>query len=141
MYGRGSTAITTSSPGFAAHLAEVEVDDATGETIVLNYVAVQDVGFAINPALVEGQIHGGVVQGLGWALYEGLAFDDDGQLLTASLMDYSLPKANIVPEIEVVLVEVPSEHGAYGSRELANRRQFRVRRQLQTRSATRSAPV
>mgnify|MGYP001459939328 CR=1 FL=1 len=116
MYWRGSTAITTSSPGFSSHLAEVEVDDATGETIVLNYVAVQDVGFAINPALVEGQIHGGVVQVLGWALYEGLAFDDDGQLLTASLMDYSLPKANIVPEIEVVLVEVPSEHGAYGSK-------------------------
>ena len=116
VFGRGSTAITVSSPGFAAHLAEVEVDDATGETVVLNYVAVQDVGFAINPALVEGQIHGGVVQGLGWALYEGLAFDDDGQLLTASLMDYALPKANIVPEIEVVLVEVPSEHGAYGSK-------------------------
>ena len=116
VYGRGSTAITLGAPGFAAHIAEVEVDEATGETRVTNYVAVQDVGFAINPALVEGQIHGGVVQGLGWALYEGLAFDADGQLLTASLMDYALPKANTIPEIDVLLVEVPSELGAYGSK-------------------------
>jgi CO/xanthine dehydrogenase Mo-binding subunit len=116
VYGRGATAITASAPGFAAHLAEVEVDEATGETRVINYVAAQDVGFAINPALVEGQIHGGVVQGIGWALYEGLAFDEGGQLLTASLMDYALPKANSTPNIEVVLVEVPSELGAYGSK-------------------------
>jgi CO/xanthine dehydrogenase Mo-binding subunit len=116
VYGRGSTATTVSSPGFAAHLVEVEVDDATGETRITNYVAAQDVGFAINPALVEGQIHGGVMQGIGWALYEGMTFDADGQLLTASLMDYALPKANATPEIEVLLVEVPSEFGAYGSK-------------------------
>lgn len=116
VYGRGSTAITTSAPGFAAHLAEVEVDEATGEARVVHYVAAQDVGFAINPALVEGQIHGGVVQGLGWALYEGLAFDESGQLLTASLMDYALPKAQHSPEIEVVLVEKASDLGAYGSK-------------------------
>lgn len=116
VYGRGSTATTTSAPGFAAHLAEVEVDEATGRTRVVDYVAAQDVGFAINPALVEGQIHGGVVQGLGWALYEGLEFDHEAQLLTASLMDYALPKADHAPNIDVVLVEVPSELGAYGSK-------------------------
>jgi CO/xanthine dehydrogenase Mo-binding subunit len=116
VYGRGSTAITASAPGFAAHLAEVEVDPATGEARVINYVAAQDVGFAINPALVEAQIHGGVVQGIGWALYEGLVFDEDGQLLTASLSDYALPKAHHTPNIEVVLVEKASELGAYGSK-------------------------
>jgi CO/xanthine dehydrogenase Mo-binding subunit len=116
VYGTGSTAIRESSPGFAAHLVEVEIDDVTGETRPVRYVAVQDVGFAINPAEVEGQIHGGVVQGLGWALYEGMAYDDEGQLLTATLMDYVLPRASMAPPIETVLVEVPSVHGAYGAK-------------------------
>jgi CO/xanthine dehydrogenase Mo-binding subunit len=116
VFGRGSTAITESAPGFAVHLAEVEIDDVTGETKVCRYVAVQDVGFAINPAAVEGQIHGGVAQGIGWALYEGMSYDADGQLLTASLMDYALPRAEMIPPIETVLVEVPSERGAYGSK-------------------------
>src|SRR5215217_4980433 len=83
--------------GFAAHLVEVEIDDVTGETRPVRYVAVQDVGFAINPAEVEAQIHGGVAQGLGWALYEGMVYDRDGQLLTATLMDYALPRAEMVP--------------------------------------------
>jgi CO/xanthine dehydrogenase Mo-binding subunit len=116
VYGRGSTATTLTAPGFAAHLAEVAVDPDTGEAQVTGYVAVQDVGFAINPALVEGQIHGGVVQGLGWALLEGLEYGEDGQLLTATFADYALPKARDVPEIEIVMVEVPSELGAYGSK-------------------------
>jgi CO/xanthine dehydrogenase Mo-binding subunit len=77
---------------------------------------VQDVGFAINPAEVEAQIHGGVAQGLGWALYEGMVYDADGQLLTATLMDYVLPRAEMVPPIETVLVEVPAEHGVYGAK-------------------------
>jgi CO/xanthine dehydrogenase Mo-binding subunit len=116
VYGTGSTAIRESAPGFAAHLVEVEVDDVTGETRPVRYVAVQDVGFAINPAEVEAQIHGGVAQGLGWALYEGMEYDSDGQLLTATLMDYALPRADMVPPIETVLVEVPAEHGAYGAK-------------------------
>jgi CO/xanthine dehydrogenase Mo-binding subunit len=116
IYGTGSTAIQESSPGFAVHLVEVEVDEVTGEVQPARYVAVQDVGFAINPAAVEAQIHGGVVQGLGWALYEGMIFDADGQLLTATLMDYTLPRAEMAPPIEVVLVEVASEHGAYGAK-------------------------
>lgn len=116
VYGRGSSAQTITSPGFAAHLAEVEVDRATGETRVTHYVAAQDVGFAINPAAVEGQIHGAVMQGLGWALYEGMVFDDEGQLSTATLNDYALPRSTMTPEIETLLVEVPSEFGAYGSK-------------------------
>ncbi|MDQ3780499.1 MAG: xanthine dehydrogenase family protein molybdopterin-binding subunit [Chloroflexota bacterium] len=116
VFGRGSTAITESAPGFAVHLAEVDVDEMTGETKVTRYVAVQDVGFAINPAAVEGQIHGGVAQGLGWALYEGMAYDSEGQLQTASLMDYVLPTAAMIPPIETVFVEIPSKHGAYGSK-------------------------
>ncbi len=99
VYGRGASATTESSPGFAAHLAEVEVDGDTGETRIVRYVAVQDVGFAINPAAVEAQIHGGVAQGIGWALYEGMTYDAEGQLLTASLMDYALPKAATIPPI------------------------------------------
>ncbi len=116
VYGTDGSAITESAPGFAVHLAEVEVDDVTGEARVVRYVAVQDCGFAINPAAVEAQIHGGVAQGIGWALYEGMIYDADGQLLTATLMDYALPKATMIPPIETVLVEVPSEHGAYGSK-------------------------
>ncbi len=116
VYGTGSTAIRESAPGFAVHLVEVEIDEITGETRPVRYVAVQDVGFAINPAEVEAQIHGGVAQGLGWALYEGMQYDGEGQLLTATLMDYALPRSEMVPPIETVLVEVPSEHGAYGAK-------------------------
>lgn len=116
VYGSGSSAILESAPGFAAHLVEVEVDEVTGTTKPVRYVAVQDVGFAINPAMVEAQIHGGVAQGLGWALYEGMVYDAEGQLLTATLMDYTLPKAEMIPPIETVLVEVPSEHGPYGAK-------------------------
>jgi CO/xanthine dehydrogenase Mo-binding subunit len=116
VYGTGSTAIHESAPGFAVHLVEVEIDEITGATRPVRYVAVQDVGFAINPAAVEAQIHGGVAQGLGWALYEGMVYDADGQLLTATLMDYVLPRAEMIPPIETVLVEVNSEHGAYGAK-------------------------
>lgn len=116
VFGRGASAITESAPGFAAHLAEVEVDEDTGETRILRYAAAQDVGFAINPAAVDGQVYGGVAQGIGWALYEGISYDTDGQLITASLMDYALPTAQMVPPIDVMLVEIPSQHGAYGSK-------------------------
>lgn len=114
--GRGASAITNAAPGFAVHLAEVSVDEVTGEVTVHRYVAGQDVGFAINPALVEQQIHGGVAQGIGWALFEAMKYDEDGQLQTASFMDYTLPRAHMIPEIETVLVEVPSEHGPYGAK-------------------------
>lgn len=114
--GRGGSGIVQSAPGFAAHLAEVSVDDLTGQVTIHHYVAVQDVGFAINPATVEGQIHGGVVQGIGWALYEGMPYDADGQPQAASLMEYVIPKASMVPPIDTVLVEVASDAGPYGAK-------------------------
>ncbi len=116
VYGRGRAAINTSSPMFAAHLVRVAVDPETGEVRVLDYVAVQDVGHAINPAEVEGQIHGGVTQGIGWALFEGFEYDEDGQLLTSTLMDYALPYSQDVPNITTILVEIPSARGPYGAR-------------------------
>ena len=74
----------------------------------MRYVAIQDVGRAINPALVEAQMHGGAVQGVGWGLYEQMVFDEQGTPITGSFMDYTLPKASQSPDLEAVLVEVPS---------------------------------
>ncbi|HKF37885.1 MAG TPA: molybdopterin cofactor-binding domain-containing protein, partial [Ktedonobacteraceae bacterium] len=114
--GRGRSANRVSSPTFAAHLAKVAVDPETGEVRVLDYLAAQDVGRAINPAEVEGQIHGGVVQGIGWALLEGMAYDEAGQLLTSTLMDYALPHSQDAPTITPLLVEVPSALGPFGAK-------------------------
>jgi CO/xanthine dehydrogenase Mo-binding subunit len=116
VYGRGRSANRVSSPMFAAHLTKVAVDPETGEVRVLDYIAAQDVGRAINPAEVEGQIHGGVVQGIGWALFEGMSYDEQGQLLTSTLMDYALPLSKDVPAITPLLVEVPSALGPYGAK-------------------------
>jgi aerobic carbon-monoxide dehydrogenase large subunit len=85
------------------HICEVEVDPQTGVSRVVRYTTVDDVGVAINPMLVTGQVHGGVAQGIGQALYEGVAYDAEGQLLTASYMDYCLPRADDIPPIEVTL--------------------------------------
>ncbi|MEI6044983.1 MAG: xanthine dehydrogenase family protein molybdopterin-binding subunit [Chloroflexota bacterium] len=116
VFGRGSSAITRNAPSFAVHLARVKVDRETGEVKVLGYVAVQDVGFAINPAEVAGQIHGGVTQGLGWALYEQMVYDETGTLLSGSLMDYTLQTAAMVPPIDVQLVEIPAPDGPFGAK-------------------------
>jgi CO/xanthine dehydrogenase Mo-binding subunit len=116
VYGRGRAAVSSSSPMYATHIAKVAVDPETGEVHVLDYVAVQDVGFAINPAEVEGQISGGVTQGLGWALYEGLVYDENGQALTSTLMDYAVPYSVDVPNITPVLVEIPSALGPFGAK-------------------------
>ncbi len=116
IYGRGRSANRVSSPMYTAHLAKVAVDPETGEVRVLDYVAIQDVGFAINPALVEGQIHGGVTQGLGWALFENMVYNEEGQLLTSNLMDYALPHSFEVPNISTILVEVPSDLGPFGAK-------------------------
>lgn len=116
IYGRGRSANRYTSPMYTVHLARVAVDPETGEVRVLDYVAIQDVGFAINPAQVEGQIQGGVTQGLGWALFENVIYDENGQLLTSNLMDYALPHSYDVPNIECVLVEIPSDLGPYGAK-------------------------
>jgi CO/xanthine dehydrogenase Mo-binding subunit len=116
VYGRGRAAIKSSSPMYAVHVARVAIDPDTGEVRVLDYVAVQDVGYAINPAEVEGQVHGGVTQGLGWALFERLTYDENGQLLTSTLMDYALPHIQDVPNITPVLVQIPSALGPFGAK-------------------------
>src|SRR5437660_4660840 len=90
IYGRGRSALKTSSPQYGVHVARVAVDPETGEVRVLDYLAVQDVGFAVNPGEVEGQVYGGVTQGLGWALVEQLVDDEHVQLLAATFMDYAL---------------------------------------------------
>ena len=90
------------------HVAVVEVDRATGRVSVLRYVVVEDCGPVVNPTIVEGQIHGAVAQGLGEALQEVIVYDSDGQLLTGTLMDYALPKADDVPAFEVGHLETPS---------------------------------
>jgi carbon-monoxide dehydrogenase large subunit len=85
------------------HICEVEIDPDTGESRVVRYTTVDDVGIAVNPMLVTGQIHGGVAQGIGQALYEGVAYDTAGQLLTATYQDYCIPRAADVPPITVTL--------------------------------------
>ncbi|HKS19091.1 MAG TPA: xanthine dehydrogenase family protein molybdopterin-binding subunit [Bradyrhizobium sp.] len=87
------------------HVCEVEIDPETGITRVVRYTTVDDVGVAVNPMLVAGQVHGGVVQGIGQALYEGAAYSEEGQLLTASYQDYCLPRASDIPPIAVTLDE------------------------------------
>jgi CO/xanthine dehydrogenase Mo-binding subunit len=116
VYGHGASATVARSPAFAAHLSEVEVDIETGAVRVTRHLTVQDVGRAINPAAVEGQIQGGVVQGIGWALLERMPYDDAGQLLAATFMDYALPQSDQMPPVESVLLEVQSEHGPFGAK-------------------------
>lgn len=104
------------APQTAAHLCHLQVDRDTGAVGVLAHVVAQDVGRALNPALVEGQMHGGAVQGLGWALWEELAYDRHGQLMTGTLVDYALPTATGVPAIQTEIVEVPAPQGPYGAK-------------------------
>jgi CO/xanthine dehydrogenase Mo-binding subunit len=114
--GHGGSAQVSSAPSVAGHLAHVRVDRETGEVEALRLVVAQDVGRALNPALVEGQMRGGVAQGLGWALLEELAHDEDGRLLTGSFLDYAIPVADRVPEIDTLIVEVPAPDGPYGAK-------------------------
>ena len=79
------------------HVCEVEIDPATGQTAIVRYSVVDDVGRMVNPMLVKGQIHGGIVQGLGQGLYEHLAYDASGQLLAGTFMDYAMPRADNLP--------------------------------------------
>ena len=114
--GNGSQAVTDRAPSFCAQIAEVEVDQDTGDVNLLNLAVVQEVGRAINPLAVEGQMQGGAVQGVGWALLEEMRYDEDGQLLTGSWMDYAMPDAVQAAPIDTQIVEVPSISGPYGAR-------------------------
>lgn len=116
VYGTGRSVVRQQSPGFNAQIAHVAVDPDTGEVEVLDLVAIQDVGRALNPALVEEQVHGGVGQGIGWALHEAMRWSENGQPLNPSFLDYDLPKASQLPPIAVELVEVPSPIGPFGAK-------------------------
>ncbi len=98
----------------AVHVAQVEVDPDTGGVRLLRYVVAHDCGKVINPIIVEGQVHGGVAQGVGGALFEDMAYDEQGQLLAGSLMDYAVPKADDLPPIETVHLEFPSPRNPLG---------------------------
>jgi len=93
---------------FGTHVAVVEVDPETGVTRFLRYIAVDDCGKILSPLLVEGQIHGGIAQGIAQALYEEIIYDENGQLITATLMDYAVPKANMLPHYELASTVTPS---------------------------------
>ena len=99
---------------FGAHIAVVTVDPEDGRIELVRYVAVDDCGPQINPVIVEGQIHGGVVQGLGQALWEGAIYDDNGQLLTGSMLDYALPRAHMMPDMELSSTVTPSPTNPLG---------------------------
>jgi CO/xanthine dehydrogenase Mo-binding subunit len=104
------------APNGSAHVADVEVDPETGKVQILRYTVFQDVGRAINPAGVEGQMQGGAVQGIGWALSEEIQYDDDGKVENASLLDYRIPTILDVPSIDTVVLEYPSPDHPYGIR-------------------------
>jgi carbon-monoxide dehydrogenase large subunit len=93
---------------FGTHIAVVEVDAETGQVTILRYIAVDDVGNVINPMIVDGQVHGGIAQGVAQALWEGAVYDENGQLLTGSLMDYAIPRADLFPTIETDRTVTPS---------------------------------
>jgi len=116
VFGNGQIPSPESSPGFAAHLAKVHVDRETGQVRLLDYVVIQDVGFAINPAAVEGQMRGGAVQGIGWGLLEGMVYDEHGTLVNGTFADYAIPKAADVPPMDIVMVGVPSDSGPFGAK-------------------------
>jgi CO/xanthine dehydrogenase Mo-binding subunit len=114
--GHGRVAQPQQAPQAAAHLSHVRVDPDTGAVTVLGHVIAQDVGRALNPALVEGQMRGGATQGLGWALLEEMAYDEHGQLVSGSFVDYALPTAVFTPVIDTEIVEVPAPEGPFGAK-------------------------
>jgi CO/xanthine dehydrogenase Mo-binding subunit len=114
--GYAGVAQTSRAPGAAAHLSHVRVDRETGAVTVLAHAIAQDAGRALNPALVAGQMHGGVAQGIGWALLEELAYDEEGQLRSGSFAEYALPSFDQVPPIDALIVEVPAPDGPFGAK-------------------------
>jgi len=104
------------APGFSTQFCDVEIDPETGKVTILRYVAAQDVGKAIHPSYVEGQIQGGVAQGIGWALNEEYIYDKNGRLDNPGFLDYRVPVAPDIPMIDAVLVEVPNPAHPYGAK-------------------------
>ena len=100
----------------STRIVDVEVDPETGKVDILRYTAVTDVGKAIHPSHVEGQVQGGVAQGIGWALNEEYYYDQLGEMINSSLLDYRMPTALDLPMIDNILVEVPNPGHPYGAR-------------------------
>lgn len=116
LVGAGTYSVRGGTYPFGTHVAIVEVDPDTGAVKLLEHVAVDDCGVVINPLLVEGQIHGGVAQAVGQALYEDAHYDEGGQLVSASLADYAIPHANQVPSIRTLRTETPSPRNPLGAK-------------------------
>jgi len=114
--GRATVSPPMAGPGFAVNICDLEVDKETGCSRVVRYTAIQDVGKAIHPSFVEGQMQGGAAQGIGWALNEEYVYASDGTLQNASFLDYRMPVASDLPPIETVLVEVANPLHPYGVR-------------------------
>ena len=112
----GSLEAHGAGPGFAVHVCDLEVDPETGVVRVVRYTASQDAGTAIHPSYVEGQIQGGVAQGVGWALNEEYIYDSDGVMENPSFLDYRVPVASDLPMIDAIIVEVPNPAHPYGVR-------------------------
>lgn len=112
----GSANLKTSGGAFGTHIADVEIDPVTGKTDILRYTIVQDAGTAIHPSYVEGQMQGGVAQGVGWALNEEYFMKPDGSMANASFLDYRMPTALDLPPIETIIVEAPNPEHPYGVR-------------------------
>ena len=111
-----SAASPGSGPIIAGNLVDVEVDPETGKVDILRYTAFMDVGTAVHPAYVEGQIQGGTVQGIGWALNESYFYDEEGVMLNSSFLDYRMPTSLDVPMIDTVMIEVPNPKHPFGIR-------------------------
>jgi len=114
--GSVSVSMPMAGPGFAAHICDLEVDMETGRSTIVRYTAIQDVGKAVHPSYVEGQMQGGVAQGIGWALNEEYVFNGDGVMENAGFLDYRMPVASDLPMIETVLIEVANPLHPYGVR-------------------------
>lgn len=114
--GRGSVTATGVGGAFAAHIVDLEVDPETGKVEILRYTAVQDAGTAVHPAYVEGQMQGGVAQGIGWALNEEYVFNEEGRMVNSSFLDYRMPTSLDLPMIDTIIVEVPNPGHPYGVR-------------------------
>lgn len=112
----GTVDLESAGDGFGTHIADIEIDLETGKSDIIRYTALQDVGTAIHPSYVEGQLQGGSVQGIGWALNEEYYMQDDGKMANSSFLDYRMPTTLDLPQIDTVLVEVPNPLHPYGVR-------------------------
>ena len=141
--GSGRTVDFRFQPGHGGACVRVRVDEETGRVVPLNYTAIQDVGTAINPATVEGQLEGGAVQAVGWGLFERILWDEQGTPTTGSLMDYAIPKASQSPALGTVLVQFPLRRARTAPKALASPPSSRAPRPGQRRlpGGRRSRPV